>query len=538
MSDASEKRGKPESGAPSRAEHSARNAMMGVVSQGITMLLAFFGQWVFLRTLSVEYLGIATWFTSILSVLAISELGIGSAMVVSLYQPLASGDTLRVQASIRLLRRAYRYVGLAVLTLGLSLLPFLPRLVSGQTDLVDLRLVYVLYLAQSVCSYLFCSYKTAIFTADQRQSQVHFWSLISSVFTTAAQMTVLVLWRSYYAYVGIFTLSVILKNLLIARSADRQYPYLKNVAQKHAGDRDGEYLPQAERKNIFRNLFGLSMYRISGTVLTATDALVLGKFRDFAVMGMYKNYLLVITAVTTVLTLLFQSFTASVGHLNVTADKARKQFVFRCLNLLDGWLYGFSAVCLFVLLDPFVGLYFGGEFMFREPLIVPAIVLNFLTSGLLENVIMHKDACGLFWQGRFRPVFSAGLKIALSIWWVGPFGITGVLMASVVSRLLTTWWFDPWMVHRYALESGLKGYALQTGGFLLLTTLCCAMAKGMTLWLFPGITWVHFLLRMALCLILPNVVFWIAFRNLEEFAYLKEQGLRLWRKMRAKTQTH
>ena len=519
--------------APSRTEHSARNAMTSVICQGVTMLLAFMGQWVFLHTLNVEYLGIASWFTSILSVLAISELGIGSAMVVSLYKPLAAGDEPRIQASIRLLRRAYRYVGLTVLILGLSLLPFLPQLVNQETDLVDLRLVYGLYLAQSVSSYLFCSYKTAIFTADQRQSQVHFWSLIASIFTTAAQMTVLVLWRSYYAYVGIFTLSVILKNLLIARSADKRYPYLRNVAKKHAGDRDEEYLPKAERKSIFRNLFGLSMYRISGTVLTATDALVLGKFRDFAIMGLYKNYLLVVTAVTTVLTLLFQSFTASVGHLNVTADPKRKQFVFRCLNLLDGWLYGFSAVCLFVLLDPFIGLYFGESFVFTEPFIVPAIVLNFLTSGLLENVIMHKDACGLFWQGRFRPVFSAGLKIALSIWWVGPFGITGVLMASVVSRLMTTWWFDPWMVHHYALQSGVKGYAVQTGLFLALTAFCCAAVKGLVLWLFPVVHLGNFLVMLLLCAVVPNGVFWLAFRRREEFAYLKEQGIRLWQKIRA-----
>lgn len=516
--------------AASRTQHSARNATVGVICQAATMLLAFVGRLVFVHILTKDYLGISGWFSGILSILSISELGIGTAIVVSLYQPLAKGDIDCIRATLRLLRRAYLYVGFAVLTLGLALLPFLPLLVNQQTDLVDLRIVYVLYLAQSVFSYLFCGYKAAIFTADQRQSRVHFMSLIASALTTTAQITVLLLWRNYYAYVAIFALSSIVKNLLIAHSADREYPYLKDLAHLRPGEEKA--LPKTARRGIFKNLFGLSLYRISGTVLNATDNLVLGKYIGFAIIGVYSNYMLVLTALTTVLTLLFQSFTASVGNLNATGGMERKQFIFRCLNLMGGWLYGFASVCLFVLLDPFVMLIFGVDWVFTDARIVPVIVLNFLTSGLVENVIMHKDAYGLFWQGRFRPIFSAGLNIVLSLWWVTPLGIFGVLLATVVSRLLTTWWFDPWMVHHYALKTGVKGYALQTLWVIWLTVTCCVGLKALAAWLFPAVTVGGFIAMILLCAIVPNGIFYLAFHRREEFAYLKEQFLRLLQKIK------
>ena len=509
----------------SRTRNSTRNAAAGVICQALTMLLAFLVRMVFVRTLSEDYLGISGWFSGILSILSISELGIGTAVVVSLYQPLAEGNEPQIRATLRLLRRAYFYVGFAMLALGLALLPFLPSLVKEHTALVNLQVVYVLYLSQSVFSYLFGGYKAAIFTANQQQSRIHFWGLCASVLTAIAQTAALYIWHNYYAYVTVFALSSVLKNLLIAKSANRTYAYVRDVARQRPDEDDEQYLPREKRRDIFRNLFGLSLYRVSGTVLNVTDTLVLGGFIGFGVIGLHSNYLLAVTAVTTVLTLLFQSLTASVGNLNVTGTPEHKHFIFRCLNLLDGWLYGVSAVCLFVLLDPFVEIFFGKEWVFTDARIVPVIALNFLTSGLLENVIMHKDACGLFWQGRFRPIFSAGLNIALSIWWVGPLGLFGVLLATVVSRLLTTWWFDPWMVHHYALKASVRGYVKQTLLVLAAAALCGAGLKVLAQWWFPQVTVFGFAVMILCCAVIPNVLFYGLFSRRKEFTYLKEKLL-------------
>ncbi|MDD3411815.1 MAG: hypothetical protein PHY12_13505, partial [Eubacteriales bacterium] len=127
------------------------------------------------------------------------------------------------------------------------------------------------------------------------------------------------------------------------------------------------------------------------------------------------------------------------------------------------------------------------------------------------------------WQGRWRPVCSAGLNVALSIWWVGPWGIEGVLAATIVSRLLTTWWFDPWMVHHYALHESCKGYFLQT---LLVLAVSAALGAGLLALraaVFAKATILSLIVLALLCLLLPNAVFWLLFHRKEEYRYLLAQ---------------
>ena len=46
--------------------------------------------------LGVQYLGLNSLFTSVLQVLNLAELGVGSAMVYSMYQPIAQDDNAAV----------------------------------------------------------------------------------------------------------------------------------------------------------------------------------------------------------------------------------------------------------------------------------------------------------------------------------------------------------------------------------------------------------------------------------------------------------
>ena len=74
-----------------------------------TLLLSFASRTVFIYVLGAEYLGLNGLFTNILSFLALSELGLGSAIAFLLYKPIAENDfyfilRLRVQNSTRFLR--------------------------------------------------------------------------------------------------------------------------------------------------------------------------------------------------------------------------------------------------------------------------------------------------------------------------------------------------------------------------------------------------------------------------------------------------
>ncbi len=493
-----------------RTVNSARNIAVGLGGLAVTTLLQFVSRAVFIRTIGLEYLGVNGLFSNVLTLLNIMELGVGSAVVFSLYQPLANGDTQKIRALMRLMKKAYNIIGLCVLALGLALLPALPYLMKGTTDLVNVNLVYVLYVLESAGSYWFFSYKAVIFNADQKRYVTSLVSHSVRITTVIVQIVILVVWRSFLGYVVAGLLSKVVRGLFIALEADRQYPYLKSGPEQQ--------LTKQERKAIFKNVYGLSLNKMCNAVIAGTDNLVISGIIGTVFVALYSNYFLVVGAITNASQMVFSAFTASIGNLHASESKEKNEFIFRCLNFLNFWVYGFCAVSLWILFPPFIELLAGTESLLT-PAVTLLIVLNFLTEGLQNAVISYRDACGLFWQGRYRPVASVILNIVISVVLAYQIGIAGVVIGTIASRMLTTWWFEPILVYRNAFGMSPKKYFLRYLRSFLLVVAAGGIAQLIVLGMSEN-TLLNFVLKAAVCVAVPNLMFWIIFRRSEEYKYI------------------
>lgn len=507
----------------SRTVNSLKSAVTGIGGQFVTLVLKFISRTVFLYTIGVEYLGINGLFSSVITILNISELGLQSAVVYSLYKPLAVDDTKKVSAIMNLLRRAYTFIGLAVLILGAALYPLLPYLMKGTTDLINVNLVYWLYVLNSVFSYWFYAYKSAILQADQKRYVLNIVSNVVAVVTVVVQIFVLWIFRSFIGFTVVQLLGGVVQGLVSSVVVDKRYPYLKPNRRVK--------IEKNERRTILKNLFALSLYRISAAVLNATDNMIISAKISTVAVGVHSNYVLIISAITQLVQNIFSAFTASVGNLFAVEKKEKSEFVFRCLNFLNFWIYGFCSVCLWNLFNPFIEIMWGSDMLFDD-LTVLVIVMNFLTAGLQNAVISYKDACGLFWKGRYRPVASAALNIIISLLLVKPLGVAGVFLGTIISRFLTTWWFDAWLIHRNAFEISPKKYYIRYFMSLLRVTLVGAAISFATAPLEQYGVWVLFVARCIACIIIPNVVFFLRFRKSEELLYLVSAAKPLIKKLK------
>ena len=501
-----------------RTVNSIKSAVTGVGGQALSFILQFVNRIVLINTIGVAYLGVSGLFTSVITILSIGELGIGTAICYALYKPLAEGDRDKVCAIMNLLRKAYRIVGVSIVAFGVLFYPFLPYFMKGTTDLVDVTAVYSLYIADSAFSYFFFAYKNALLQADQKRYIVNMVGNVGNVVVIAARTVVLVLFKSYIAYMVVQMAGGILKNLVCAAIVDKQYPYLK------AGKK--LKVSRQERKGIFKNLFALALNKISITLLASSDNLIIANRISMIVVGFYSNYSLITTAITQLVKSIFSAFTASIGNLFAAEDKSKSEFIFRCLNFLNFWIYGVCAICLYNLLNPFIAFVWGEEMVFTE-LTVLIIVLNFLTEGLQNAVMSYKDACGLFWQGRYRPLASVILNIALSLILVRWFGLAGIFCGTIISRFATTWWFDARLVHRHAFGMSPFKYYLRYFASLIRVCAVGAAISFATAWLAEYGAFVQFSVRFVACITVPNLVFWLRFRKSEEFIYISSSAKRL-----------
>ncbi len=145
----------------SRIMNSKRNIVTGMFKQAMVIILTFLIRTVVLYTLGAEYQGISGLFTSILQVLNMTELGFSAAVTFILYKPIAENDEVAICAIMSFLRKAYRIIGTIIMTVGLMLLPFLPRLIKGSYPQdINIYIIYLIYLVNAVVSYMLFAYKS------------------------------------------------------------------------------------------------------------------------------------------------------------------------------------------------------------------------------------------------------------------------------------------------------------------------------------------------------------------------------------------
>ena len=197
-----------------RTEKSIKNSIAAVIVNLSTMLIGFVAQALFIRILGAEYLGLNGLFNNILSMLAIAELGIGNAIIFSLYKPLVDDDKKAITALMNFYKKAYNIISLIVLILGICIIPFLKFIVGEVSVNVNIYIVYILYLLSSLASY-FLTYKRSILYADQKKYIINYTHTFYLLLLNFTQLLVLYLTKNYYLYIIIKIVCQIIENIIL-----------------------------------------------------------------------------------------------------------------------------------------------------------------------------------------------------------------------------------------------------------------------------------------------------------------------------------
>lgn len=497
----------------SRTYNSLRNVKINLIGQILNNICKFVCRTVFIYVLGEEYLGISSLYTNILLLLSVSELGFSSAVAYSLYRPIAEGNSKKISSIMHFYKNAYRIIGLVILVFGICLIPFLPVLMNGTTDKVNIYFYYILYLGQTVISYFFFSYKQTLLLADQKKYLVDFVTYGGLAATNLIQILVLLIRKSFFEYTLVKIISTIFINLLIALVVDKKYPYIKEKTEK---------LSKIEIKKIFSQVYAQFLYKVCNIVGTATDNLIISSNIGVYMVGLYDNYAMIVNVVQELLANVLQAFTGSLGNLFVVEDDKKNELVFRSLNLLNLWFITFASVCFLVLFQPFITIWIGESFTL-EYLVVYIIVMNFATNYMQAVVQIYKDTTGMFLRGKYRPVATVILNLVISLILVKKMGIAGVFLGSIISRLCTTWWYDAWLIHKYVFHKKPIGFYLDCIISAVVITVLTAIIQKICLWLHLSSTLFSLMLRLILCIIVVNVFLYFLYGKREEFHYVMDK---------------
>lgn len=495
----------------SRTEYSMVNTSVALFAQVSAILMGFFTRVVFTRTLSEGYVGINGLFTDILNILSLSELGVGTAITYALYGPIARKDYEKQKILMRLFRLFYRVTALIVLIAGLLIIPFLDVLMKDRPDVDHLVLIYLLYLLNSVVSYLLI-YKKTLVDAHQMSYITVLYHNGFLVLQDICQIVILLCTKNFILFLMIAVFCTFLGNVCMSRKADKMFPYLKEPCDGH--------LPKEEKQQIVRNVKAMMMHKIGTVAVSNTDNLLISSFVGVISAGIYSNYYLLIGSIRQILDQVLQGVAASVGNLGETEEKQKVQRVFQEIFFGGYWLYGLAGICLLELLNPFVELAFGRKYLFDFPVVL-ILCINFFLNGTRKATLIFKESMGVFWYDRYKSIIEAILNLITSILFVLHFGITGVFMGTITSTVLTSLWVEPYVLYKYRFQKSAVPFFLKyalnlivMGSVWVITDLCCRQIEGMLIF--------QLIIRLGICAIIPNLLLWLLYKNSEEYKELEK----------------
>ncbi len=493
----------------SRTYNSVKNATISIAMQIMTLLTSFIGRTVFIKVLGDQYLGISGLYTNLLSVLSLADLGITTVMTFSLYKPIAQNDVETVKTLMEYFKRLYRYIALAIFVLGMILVPFLNYVINGsELPLHELKLYYILFLINIVCSYLVV-YKTTLITADQRVYIIKVADFVARVLAEAVMIVVLLLTGNYLAYLIGNVIVTIAKNISLSCVADRLYPFLK----------DKKWAPVSPdvKKNLSDNIKSLFIYRVSAMIMNSTDNILISIILGTLIVGYYSNYLIIVTALNTFILLLAQSLLSSIGNFNEVSDTKRKLLLFRSLLLVFFLIGAVCVSCFQTMFNDFIYLWIGKEnpeYMLSG-FDVACISINFFVSCILNPIWMYREATGIFKKTRYSMTCAAAINIILSIVLGRVWGLGGIIVATGISKLLTNFWYEPIVLYKEIFCSKLREYWFDIGKLLAISAFCVIGSIWICFRLPCGWGWMF--LKIFVSTAICCVTFCLAFYRTEEF---------------------
>lgn len=422
-----------------RTKNAKRNIVFGFLNKIITLVFPFILRTVIVKKMGAEFLGLGSLFASILQVLSLSELGIGSAIVFSMYKPIAEDDEATLGALLNFYRKLYLYIGLFILAAGLAVVPLLPRIIKGSIpDAINLYFLYFLYLLNSVISYFLFAYRGALLTAYQRGDVTSNINSIIFIVLNTVQLFVIIYTKNYYLYVGSGVVSTVVSNIVTACMTNKLFPKIKCK-----GD-----ISKGTRKDIAEKVKGLMISKISLVTRNSLDSIVISAFLGLVETAIYNNYYYIMNGVSGFMVLIFSAMLSGIGN-SIETDSVEKNYQdYRKFNFLYLWITGFCSICLFCLYQPFTRIFFGEEMLFPF-YIMSLFCVYFFYQRIGDMIGLYYNAKGLWWKCWYSYVLETILNLVFNIVLGKYFGVAGIVLATIFSMLVTSIFFIPYVVYKY-----------------------------------------------------------------------------------------
>lgn len=486
----------------SRTENTKRNIISGLVFRLLNIIFPFLVRTLILYCLGEKYQGLSGLFNSILAVLNMTDLGFSTAIVFILYKPIANEDYDIVCAVMAYFRKVYRIIGLVILVIGLIILPFLPYLIKGDypSD-TNIYLLYLVYLLNSAVSYWLFAYKSALLNAMQRMDIVNNILTITRVCMNIVQAAVLLIFNNYYVYIVFLPIFTVINNLLTEHYSKKYFPLLV----------PNGVIPPDVKRELIKQVKGLFINRIGDVARNGADNIIISSLIGLTAVAVYNNYYYIYSALYGVSIMIVSSMAASVGN-SIVKESVEKNYKDLCkFSFIFSWFTGWCTICMCCLYQPFMMVWMRGNasLMLSDlNMVLFCIYFYAITMNNIRN--QYLNGAGLYWEMRIWCLAEAIGNIVLNLILGYLFGITGILLATLVTIILFNYIARNHILFKFYFKKSEKEFYIYNIFYIVVTLIVCFITYYICSF-FPSKGIKELIVRAVICIFIPNFLYFIIY---------------------------
>lgn len=511
-----------------RSKNVKRNLLFGWIDKIVHMFFPFVIRTLIINELGAEYLGLNSLFTSLLQILSLAELGFDSSVVFILYRGVANNDIKLQCALLNFLKRTYLIVGGIILVIGLICLPFIQYVIKDTSSLpsdINIYYIYLVFLFNTVVGYFFGAYRNSILYAYQRNDVLNKINISIYSFFAVLQVLLLLIIKDYYYYLYTLPLCTLFTNLTVVYITKNKFPQINAVG----------YISDKEKSELKKLVSGTFFGKIGTILSVAIDNIVISSFLGVTMLAYYTNYSYVITAIQGVLVVVYSAIQGGIGNSLILESVSKNLRDLNKFTFLYNWIVGWCFYSMIFLFQPFVKIWIGEQGVLPMGIVI-LICINFYSSVSFGILGTYKQALGIVWEDRYRPLIGGIVNCSLNVLFVlllrnydDSLALAGVTLSTIIAHLLIDM---PWSIHltfKKYFKNGKGDYYLSLLRYFTISTIAIILS-------YPIFSFVDTLtsnniallfVRLLLCLLLPNIIFLFSYRKLNEqkeaFEFIKNK---------------
>ena len=433
-----------ESGTYQRTKNSLRNSFVAVGLQLVALLIGFWSRRIFLNHLGTELLGLNTTAVSLLQFLNLAELGIGSAIAVTLYKPIFEGNRQEIKEIVALQGWLYKIIACIVIVGSIVMSFFFPAIFSkSELPLWYAYASFGVLLYSSLLGY-FVNYKQILLDAHQLNYKIQLSTKTVAILKLVAQaFAVKYLDNGYIWWLGLETVAATIMCIILSRTVNRTFPFIREKVENPSSLR--HKYPEVTTK--VKQLF---VHKIGGFTINQTTPIIIYAFASLTLVAKYGNYLIFTNNLNLILGACFMGLTAGVGNMIASRDCELTIKVFRELYSIRFLMTTVCCICLWFLVDPFIKLWIGEEYLLDRSTLM-LIIAAFYIQNSRSVVDIYKDAYGLF-QDIWSPIVESLLCLGLAVLGGQFWGLNGILGGYIIGEVMIVKIWKPIFLFRCGLQ--------------------------------------------------------------------------------------